>query len=152
MIWHENTLHHVYKVNVTSIANSKCHFPLFEITENNTTKIYLKPMLQDVNTLHPVLSFFLSWISREDITWVERENQENKMLKDMMGWVTLAKDFIEDLPAKTLWIYYYSLPESVIDSTAGDPSHTWFQYKCSSYYKNSRGSVTKPVRAEAAAV
>jgi hypothetical protein len=66
--------------------------------------------------------------------------------------VTLAKDFLEDLPAKTLRIYYYSLPESEIDITSGDPSHIWFQYKCSSYYKNSRGSVTKPVRAEAAAV
>jgi hypothetical protein len=66
--------------------------------------------------------------------------------------VTLAKDFLEDLPAKTLRIYYYSLAESVIDSTAGDPSHIRLQYKCSSYYKNSRGSVTKPVRAEAAAV
>jgi hypothetical protein len=39
--------------------------------------------------------------------------------------VTLAKDFLEDLPAKTLRIYYYSLAESVIDSTAGDPSHIW---------------------------
>ncbi len=83
--------------------------------------------------------------------WKEK-NQENKVLTEMMGWVTLAKDFLEDLPTKTLQIYYYSLPESVIDSTAGDPSHIWFQYKCSSYYKNSRGSVTKPVRAEAAAV
>jgi hypothetical protein len=83
--------------------------------------------------------------------WKEK-NQENKMLTEMMGWVTLAKDFLEDLPAKTLQIYYYSLPESEIDITSGDPSHIWFQYKCSSYYKNSRGSVTKPVRAEAAAV